>query len=124
MAAATLLAATMMALNMTSITLARNSKMADEHSAAVALATEQLEILRAMPVGSTGHTPGNYSSTGNPLTAAGVAGGKYTRTWNVSAKDTPASGLKTVTVRVAWTDSTAHAVQLAGYVRCSTVPCP
>ena len=123
LAAATLLATAMMALNMTSISLARGTKTADSYSAATALATEQLEIVRAMPLDATGHTPGNYASAGNPLTADGLAGGKYTRTWTVSAKDVPANGLKTVTVTVSWTDNTTHTMQLAGYVRCSKVPC-
>jgi prepilin-type N-terminal cleavage/methylation domain-containing protein len=124
LAAATLLATAMMALNMTSISLARGAKTADGYSAATALATERLEILRAMPLGAPGHTPGNYSSANNPLTADGQPGGRYTLTWVVSPKDTPAIGLKTVTVNVAWTDATAHTMQLAGYVRCSAVPCP
>jgi type II secretory pathway pseudopilin PulG len=124
LAAATLLAAAMMALNMTSISLARGTKTADSYSAATALATEQLEIIRAMPLGSAGHTTGSYASPDNPLTADGLAGGRYTRTWVVSAKDTPSIGLKSVWVRVAWTDSDPHTMQLAGYVRCATVPCP
>jgi len=124
LAATTLLAVTMMALNMTSISLARGTKTADSYSAATALAQEQLENIRAMPLGAAGHNPGNYASANNPLTADGLAGGKFTRTWTVSGKDTPAAGLKTVTVSVAWTDTTPHTMQLAGYVRCATVPCP
>jgi Tfp pilus assembly protein PilV len=122
-AAATLLAAAMMSLNNTSISLARGTKTADSYSAATALATEQLEILRAMPLGSAGHAPGNYASAGNPLQADGTAGGKYMRTWTVSANNNPANGLRTVVVTVSWTDTSAHSMQLAGYVRCATVPC-
>src|SRR5262245_15990787 len=102
----------MMALNMTSISLARGAKTADSYSAATALATEQLEIVRAMPVGSAGHAPGSYASANNPLTADGLAGGRYTRTWTVSANNSPANGLRTVTVSVAWTDHEAHTLQL------------
>ena len=122
-AAASLLAVAMMALNMTSISLMRGTKTADSYSAATALATEELEIVRAMPVGSAGHAPGNYASADNPLTADGLAGGRYTRTWTISANNTPANGLRTVTVRVAWTDSEPHALQLVGYVRCQNLPC-
>src|SRR5262245_43363394 len=111
-AAAALLAAAMMALNMTSISLARGTKTADSYSAATALATEELEIIRAMPVGSAGHNPGSYASTGNPLTADGLEGGKYTRTWTVSGNNTPANGIRTVTVSVSWTDLTPHTLQL------------
>ena len=124
LAAATLLAAAMMALNMTSISLARGTKTADSYSAATALAQEQLEIIRAMPVGSAGHNPGNYASASNPLTADGLAGGKYSRTWTVSANNVPANGLRTVTMTVSWTDTLPHSLQLAGYVRCLNLPCP
>jgi hypothetical protein len=122
-AAASLLAAAMMALNMTSISLARGAKTADSYSAATALATEELEIIRAMPVGSAGHAPGNYSSANNPLTADGQAGGRYTRTWTISANNNPSAGLRTVTVSVGWTDNTPHSVQLVGFVRCQNLPC-
>jgi hypothetical protein len=122
-AAASLLAVAMMALNMTSISLARGTKTADSYSAATALATEELEIIRAMPVGSAGHAPGNYSSANNPLTADGLAGGRYTRTWTVSANNSPSAGLRTVTVNVAWTDGQPHSLQLVGYIRCQNLPC-
>ena len=122
-AAASLLAAAMMALNMTSISLARGTKTADSYSAATALATEELEIIRAMPVGSAGHAPGNYASANNPLTADGQAGGRYTRTWTVSGNNSPSAGLRTVTVTVAWTDGAPHSLQLVGYIRCQNLPC-
>lgn len=123
LAATSLLAVAMMALNMTSISLARGSKTADNYSAATALATERLEIIRAMPLGAAGHDPGDYSDANNPMDADGTAGGKFTRTWTVSADDEPDFGLRTVVVTVAWTDSAPHTLQLAGFVRCSTVPC-
>jgi prepilin-type N-terminal cleavage/methylation domain-containing protein len=123
LAATTLLAVAMMALNMTSISLARGSKTADSFSAATALATERLELLRAMPLGSAGHIPGNYTDPNNPLAADGTAGGKFTRIWRVSANNVPDFGLKTVMVTVSWTDQTPHSLQLAGFVRCATVPC-
>ena len=122
-AAASLLAVAMMALNMTSISLARGAKTADSYSAATALATEQLEIVRAMPVGSAGQNPGNYASANNPLTADGLPGGRYTRTWTISANNTPAAGIRTVTVSVAWTDNTPHTLRLVGFVRCQNLPC-
>jgi hypothetical protein len=123
LAAASLLAVAMMALNMTSISLARGTKTADSYSAATALATEQLEIIRAMPVGSAGQNPGSYASANNPLTADGLAGGRYTRTWTITANNTPAAGLRTVTVTVAWTDGEPHSLQLVGFVRCLNLPC-
>ena len=123
LAAASLLAVAMMALNMTSISLARGTKTADSYSAATALATEQLEIVRAMPVGSAGHAPGSYASANNPLTADGLAGGRYTRTWTVSANNSPSDGLRTVTMNVSWTDSEPHNLQLVGFIRCQNLPC-
>ena len=122
-AAASLLAVAMMALNMTSISLARGTKTADSYSAATALAIEQLEIVRAMPVGSAGQLPGNYSSANNPLTADGLAGGRYTRTWTVSANNSPSDGLRTVTMNVSWTDNEPHTLQLIGFIRCQNLPC-
>lgn len=121
--AASLLATAMMALNMTSISLARGTKTADSYSAATALAQERLEILRAMPLGSAGHAPGNYSDPNNPIAADGSTGGPYTRTWRVSANDLPDFGLRTVAVTVTWTSPEPHDMRLVGFVRCSTVPC-
>lgn len=124
LAAASLLAAIMMGLNMTSISLARGTKTADSFSVATALATERLEIIRAMPLGDPNHAPGSYADADNPLNSDGTPGGKYNVEWDVSAKDTPTIGLKTVVVSVSWTDTAPHTLQLAGYVRCSEVPCP
>jgi Tfp pilus assembly protein PilV len=105
------------------ISLTRAMKSADSTSAATALAEQQLEQLRSMPLGAPQLASGSYTDPANPLKANGTTGGPFMRTWVVSPKDTPAYGLKTVTVTVAWTDSRAHTVTLAAYVRCSTVPC-
>ena len=93
-------------------------------SAAHALAQHQIERLRSMPLGAAGLTPGAYADGGNPLRADGSAGGgKYNRTWTVSANDVPTWGLKTVTVRVCWAHYGNHCTSVAAYVRCSNVPC-
>jgi prepilin-type N-terminal cleavage/methylation domain-containing protein len=123
LAAATLLAVTMMALNMTSITLARGTKIADSASVATALGQERLEALRSLPRGHAQHTPGNYDDPDNPLTADGQSGGIYTRRWRVSANDLPDFGLRTVVVRVSWNGPDPHSLRLVGFVRCATVPC-
>jgi Tfp pilus assembly protein PilV len=107
-----------------SVSLTRSAKTADSTSAAHALAQEQLERLRSMPLGAAGLVPGAYTDASNPLTADGLAGGTFERSWVVSANDTPTWGLKTVTVTVQWTDPTAtHATRLAAFVRCSNIPC-
>ncbi len=60
---------------------------------------------------------------GNPLRADGTPGGKFNRSWSVSANNSPTWGLKTVTVTVAWTDSRSHSTSVAAYVRCANIPC-
>ena len=111
-------------LHSTSIALTRGSKMADSASVATALARQQLERLRSMPLGSPQQAAGNYDDAANPLRADGTAGGSFSRTWTVSAANVPSWGLRTVRVRVDWTDSQPHQVELAAYIRCATVPCP
>ena len=106
-----------------SISLTRVSKTADSASAGTALGLQKLEQLRSMPLGAAQLASGNYNDA-STLQADGTAGGPYTRTWAISAKDTPTWGLKTATVTVAWTDSKAHTTRVAAYVRCSTIPCP
>lgn len=103
--------------------MTRASKSADGSGTAIALAQKKIEQLRSMPLGATALTPGSYQD-GTSLAADGRVGGPYQRSWVVSGRDLPRYGLKTVTVTVAWTDAQSHAVQLAAYVRCSTVPCP
>jgi Tfp pilus assembly protein PilV len=107
-----------------SISLTRSAKTADSTSAAHALAQQELERLRSMPLGAAALIPGTYQDANNPLTADGLAGGTFERAWVVSGNDVPTWGLKTVTVTVQWTDPTAtHATRIAAYVRCSTIPC-
>jgi Tfp pilus assembly protein PilV len=105
------------------IAVARAHGVSRNAAVATALAQQQIEALRSLPLGAPGLTPGNYTDEDNPLAADGSAGGVFTRTWTVSADDTPALGLKTVTVTVSWTDYSTHQAAVAAYVRCSTVPC-
>lgn len=115
----------LMAFAQNSVSLTRGAKTADMTSAAHALAQHQLERLRTMPLGAAQLLPGTYTDAGNPLRADGTSGsgGKYNREWMISAVDTPTWGLKTVTARVCWTDSDDHCTTVAGYVRCSDIPC-
>jgi Tfp pilus assembly protein PilV len=105
------------------IAVARNSAGSRNAAAATALAQQQIEALRVLPLDAAGVTPGNYVDAGNPMQANGDPNGIFERTWTVSAPDTPAMGLKTITVNVAWTDYGAHQTSVGAYVRCSTVPC-
>jgi Tfp pilus assembly protein PilV len=105
------------------ISVARNSTTTRNAAAATALAQQQVEALRVLPLDAAGVTPGTYVDAGNPMTADGDPNGIFERTWAVSAPDTPTIGLKTITVTVAWTDYGAHQTSVGAYVRCSTVPC-
>jgi hypothetical protein len=121
--ATSLVCGALLGLAMGAINVSRTAKTADSTAAATALATEKLEQLRSMPLDAAAFVPGIYFDSANPLTADGVTGGIYRRRWQVSAKDTPSFGVKTVTVTVSWRDSNDHATTVAAYVRCSTVPC-
>jgi Tfp pilus assembly protein PilV len=92
-------------------------------AAATALAQQKLEQLRSMPLDAAGLGPGQYTDPAGAMKADGSAGGPFSRSWVVSAGNTPRPGLKTVTVSVAWVDSRSHTTTLAAYVRCSTIPC-
>src|SRR5262245_36839088 len=85
----------LMAFGQNSVMLTRTAKTSDMTSAAHALAQHELELLRSMPLAAPALNTGNYADAGNPLRADGTAGagGKYNRTWAVSAKDVPTWGL-------------------------------
>jgi len=111
-----------MAFAANTISLTRMAKGADSTSAAHALAQEKLEQLRSMQLGAAALNPHIYIDPANPLKADGTAGGTFTRRWVVSV-NSPASGLRTVTVTVSWRDTRLHTTTLASYVRCSAIPC-
>jgi Tfp pilus assembly protein PilV len=121
--ATALMCGALLGLAMGAISVSRTAKSADSTAAATALAIEKLEQLRSMPLDAPAFVPGIYFDPANPMTADGQLGGVYRRRWLVSAKDTPKFGVKTVTVTVAWQDSSQHETSVAAYVRCSTVPC-
>ena len=124
LAAIAFLGVSLGALAVNSVTGTHRVKMADATAAAHALATQKLEQLRSMPLGSSQLLAGQYYDPANNLQADGTSGGKFNRSWQVSIKDTPRFGLRTVTVTVAWTDnSVSHSTKMAAYVRCQTIPC-
>jgi len=122
-AATSFLALALMAFAANTISLTHNEKSADSTSAAHALAQQKLEQLRSLELGALQLAPGIYLDPANPLQADGTAGGTFTRRWVVSGNDSPASGLRTVTVTVSWRDTRVHTTTLASYVRCSAIPC-
>ena len=122
-AATAFLAVALMAFAANTIWLTHDEKTADSTSAAHALAQQKLEQLRSMPLGAVEVATGAYTDPANPLGADGTAGGTFSRTWSVSANNTPTLGLRTVTVKVSWRDTGLHITTLAAYIRCSTIPC-
>ena len=103
--------------------LTRANKCSSSVAAATALAQQKLEQLRSMPLDAASLAPGQYTDPAGAMKANGSSGGSFSRSWTVSAGNTPRAGLKTVTVSVAWRDSRPHTTALAAYVRCSTIPC-
>jgi len=122
-AATSFLALALMAFAANTISLTHNEKSADSTSAAHALAQQKLEQLRSLELDAPQLAAGIYIDPANPLQADGTAGGTFTRRWVVSGNDSPASGLRTVTVTVSWRDTRLHTTTLASYVRCSAIPC-
>jgi Tfp pilus assembly protein PilV len=113
----------LLGLSASTLLITRSGKTADWTSAATALATKRLELLRSEPLDADpDHKPGTY--TGGTFSPSGASGGPISVNWVVSDRDVPISGLKTITVTSSWTDGQGtHAAQMAGFVRCSTVPC-
>ena len=121
--AAGLMGVGLLGLSASSIMLSRSAKSADMTAAATALTTERLELIRSMPLGAPGHTPGNYN--GGYYQPNGASGGPFNVSWVVSGNNTPTWGLRTVTVTTSWSQQgSAKNVRLAAFVRCSTTPCP
>ena len=114
------LSVALLGLASSAISLTRNEKSADSTSAAHGLVTQKLEQLRSLPLDAI--APGNFTDGANPLRADGTTGGMFTRTWTVSANNTPTNGLRTVTVTVSW-HPRSHATTAAAYVRCGNNPC-
>jgi hypothetical protein len=113
----------LLGLSASTIMLTRVAKVADSTGAATSLATKQLELLRSMPLDAVPyHRPGTY--TVGSYYPNGNSGGPISVGYVMSAKNTPVDGLKTVTVTSTWTEANkTHTAQVAGFVRCSTVPC-
>jgi Tfp pilus assembly protein PilV len=122
LAATAFLALALMAFAANTVALTRNERSADFTSAAHGLAQQKLEQLRSMQLGSPQVNPGLYNE-GVTLKADGTNNGPFTRTWQVSANNTPTFGLRTVTVTVSWRDPRAHTTRLSAFIRCSTIPC-
>src|SRR2546430_17275691 len=73
-----------------SVSLTRIDKTADSVTAATALAQQQLEALRALPLGAAQLSPGVYTDPTNPLRADGSGGGGvFQPSWPVPGNAPP-----------------------------------
>mgnify|MGYP005837447953 CR=1 FL=1 len=92
-------------------------------TAAAALVEEQVERLRALDPATKPWQlqPGTYNDPANPLTASGVNGGKFLRSWSVAA-NTPTSGLARVVVTVTFQGPASYTATGVTYV-CTTATC-
>src|SRR6185295_8593190 len=88
LAATAFLGLALLGLAASTVGITHSGKTSDGLAAANALAVQKLEQLRSMPLGAAQLAPGDYVDASNPLRADGTAGGPYTRSWTVSAKDT------------------------------------
>jgi len=105
-------------------TLMQSNSTNEYHDKAIDLAQDKVEELKmALPTSfdlsdlNTGNNANLESTTdfdhqqGN-INEFGIAGGIYTRTWNI-ADDNPTTGMKLVVTIVSWTDSLGpHSVKL------------
>ncbi len=92
-------------------------------AAASTLIHDKVEQFRALDPAANpaDFTTGTHWDAGNPMTATGAAGGKFSRYWIVS-RDTPRRGLAVVRVVVTWNDGVSRSLQAATYV-CITDKC-
>jgi prepilin-type N-terminal cleavage/methylation domain-containing protein len=96
----------MMGLAAGAITITRANKTAQFHTMGTALAQEKLEQLKATVVASVSTCSASCDAT--PPSYLGVT---FTRTWT-TVDNSPQTGLKQITVTVAWTDYIAHTISV------------
>lgn len=92
-----ILAFALLAIGQMQIMAIQGNTLGNRMTAAVTLAQDKIEELRGL----------SYSQIVSGEDSSGV----YTRVWDVQ-DDTPATGLKTVTVTVSWQDTIPHQVSL------------
>lgn len=122
LAGAAVLGGGLLMLTSAAIQLTHDEKHVDWTNAAHSLVQQKLEDLQTLGLGAL--NPGTFNDA-NTLKANGTANGPFTRSWTVSANDTPAWGLRTVTVTVSWRDSLKglHRTSAGAFVRCTNIPC-
>ena len=81
---------------------------------ATMLAQDKLEELKNLSYTDSNLSAGDHPASSETLTLTG--GGSYTRRWNV-AVDTPATGMKTMTITVQWRSGGASRSMVATAIR-------
>ena len=106
-----------------SVAVTRYNRVSNNLSAAISLAQDRVEQLRALdPTTSPAAlTAGTHTDALNPLTQNGNTGGRFVRQWTVT-RDMPVLGVSTVVVSVSWTDGTSRTVHMSTLV-CQTAGC-
>ncbi|MGD9764843.1 MAG: hypothetical protein AB7V27_14105 [Candidatus Binatia bacterium] len=91
-------------------------------TAAAALIQDKIEQLRALDPAANPAAlrPGTYSDP-QPLNEVGAAGGRFTRSWTITA-DVPRRGLSQVVVAVSWKDPIPRTLQSTTFL-CRTATC-
>jgi Tfp pilus assembly protein PilV len=121
MASLTLFALVAAALATTSAGTIRYNLHSRDSTAASALVQDKIEDFRALDPGAADLTPGSHQDPLSSLDALGHSGGKFSRSWTVTA-DSPRRGLATVVVNVRWQDRGERSISGATYV-CRTPTC-
>ncbi len=121
MASLTLFAIVAAALATTSMSTIRYNARSRDSSAAAALVQDRIEGFRALDPGAPDLTPGSHQDRYSTMNALGQSGGKFSRSWTVTA-DSPRRGLAKVVVTVRWQDSGERSMTGVTYV-CRTSTC-
>jgi len=118
-----LFAITAAGLAATTMSMTQQSTRIKIATAATALVEELVEQLRALDPATKPWQlqPGVYNDPNNPLTAAGVTGGQFVRSWTVTA-NTPALGIARVEVQVQFTGPARFTALGVTYL-CTTATC-
>ncbi|MCX8071789.1 MAG: type II secretion system GspH family protein [Candidatus Binatia bacterium] len=118
-----LFAITAAGLAATTINVTNQTARSKIATAANALVEDLMEQLRALDPATKPWQlqAGTYNDPNNPITAGGVSGGKFMRSWTVTP-DTPGLGLARVEVRVVFSGP-ANFTALGVTYLCTTATC-
>ncbi|GBD24711.1 hypothetical protein HRbin30_00024 [bacterium HR30] len=121
--ALSLFAITAAGLAATTMTVTRQTTRSKLATAANGLVEDLVEQLRALDPATKPWQlqGGTYNDPNNPITASGISGGKFVRSWTVTP-NTPALGLSRVEVRVDFSGPARFTATGVTYL-CTTATC-